>query len=325
MARVFIDGFESGATDLWDEINANVIGSPPDGMSGSYYLSGGYAQAVKTLGSSYSELYWAFKFRSQHSSTTFFLKFYDSNNTNIMTLSRGSTSYLNVRRGNEAATVMAVGTTPIVLNQTYLIELRYKPLDSGGIIQIKINRADTLDIDYSGDTTAGIQNIGKFHFNSGGYSYAIDDVVVDDAGWIGATKIQGQLVTGAGATAQWDPSAGANYQCVDERPYSDSDFNSTNVTNEVDSFEVGNLTGSIGVIKAVQVHVRCKYEGAPTPSNVQALVRVNGTDYPSGVDLNPGISFAPTKYHIWELNPDDSAAWEEADVNGMEIGYKAVA
>jgi hypothetical protein len=27
---------------------------------------------------------------------------------------------------------------------------------------------------------------------------------------------------------------------------------------------------------------------------------------------------------IWELNPEDSQPWEEADINGMEAGIKAV-
>jgi hypothetical protein len=34
---------------------------------------------------------------------------------------------------------------------------------------------------------------------------------------------------------------------------------------------------------------------------------------------------AASVFNIWNTNPDDSAAWESADVNGMEIGVKAVA
>jgi len=54
--------------------------------------------------------------------------------------------------------------------------------------------------------------------------FCIDNLIVDNAGWIGQTRIQGLAVSGAGTTTQFDPSTGSNYECVNEVPYSDTDY-----------------------------------------------------------------------------------------------------
>jgi hypothetical protein len=65
-------------------------------------------------------------------------------------------------------------------------------------------------------------------------------------------------------------------------------------------------------------------EGSPAVPKIQLVTRPVSTDRVSASkDVQ---TFAPKSvFNIWELNPEDSAAWAEADVNGMEIGVKAVA
>jgi hypothetical protein len=148
-------------------------------------------------------------------------------------------------------------------------------------------------------------------------------VVIDNAAWPGNTKIQAIVPAAAGNSTQWAPSAGANYQCVDEKPPSEADFLSTNTTGHLDQFVAGDLTGSIENVKCVQVQALAKAEGVPTPTNLQLSVRTGGSDFLSGDKAIPVAS--GQLYEIWEANPDTVAPWEISEVNAMQIGVKAVA
>jgi len=71
-------------------------------------------------------------------------------------------------------------------------------------------------------------------------------------------------------------SAGANWDCVEEIPYSDADYVSTNVTGKTDLYEVTDLVGSIHSVKCVQVAARSIKEGSPTPRICNWPVAVGG-------------------------------------------------
>jgi hypothetical protein len=75
--------------------------------------------------------------------------------------------------------------------------------------------------------------------------------------------------------------------------------------------------------KCVQLQALAKAEGSPSPHNLQLAVRTNGADYFSGDKAVPSSSTQLSS--LWEANPATSAPWQEAEVNAMEIGVKAVA
>lgn len=324
MARLFIDGFESGTADLFTATgNLKIVTASTYGMTGNYALSVPLAaQAFKYLETTKSELYVAFKWRTDSLSDgqriiefwdttpTLMLKVYPYNTSGSIGIMRGTTLLDNSDDGVISA------------NTTYLIEVYYKPLNTGGICTVKVNGIEVASA--SGvDTTDGAEAINMIGFYPYAYTCYYDDIVIDDADWIGQTYIEGIVPSGAGTTTQWDPSTGSNYACVDELPASDTDYISTNTTNEIDTYAMGNLTSEIGTIKCIQVRARSLYEGAPTPTHQQLVVRSGGTDYFSA-DKDVGTTAAGI-FHIWETNPADDAAWEEADVNAIEAGVKATA
>jgi len=328
MARIFIEGFESGGLEQWTTNSGCTIVSAESGMSGSYCLecTGVNDYVRKNMGTSYSSMYFAFKYRpTVDANSRCILHLFDSAGTAIMSITRNKTSkIIEAHRGAYNGTLLDDGTTTLNVNTTYLIEVYYVPLNSGGTIQVKID-GGAAEIDYSGDTTAGLENLQTIGLGDPNDSQAyFDDFVMDDAGWIGNTRIQGLVPTGAGTTTQWDPSAGSNYACVDELPPSDTDYVYTNTADEIDTYAAGNMTGTIDSIKCVQIQARARKQDSPTPTQLQLVVRSGGSDHVSASKALP-TSFGVPVYNIWELNPADSAAWEEADVNGMEIGVKAVA
>ena len=327
MARVFIDGFEAGDAKLWENVSgATVSAASTYGMDGSYCIyMAEYQYITKTLPSA-SEYYLAFIYRPTNTNNTLNIMQYFSGATQIAMLTRNVSTYvLEARRGAGGGTLLASSATTLIVNTNYLIEVRYKPADSGGVFQVKINGA--LEINFSGDTTDGATTIDSLRFgcspNSTWGWMAYDNIIVDDAAWIGNTRIQAIVPTGAGNSAQLTPSTGNNWACVDEKPPSETDYVSTNVVDQLDTYAAGDLAGTIGTVKCVQVQTLAKAEGAPTPTNFKLAVRVGGTDYLS--TNKPPLTISKQLYAVWETNPNTAAAWTEAGVNGMEFGVKSAA
>ena len=326
MARIFIDGFESGDHDMWDaENNATVVSSAGLDMDGNYCLdlNANTEYLYKEITAT-DEMYFAFLYRptSIASSSQVFSVY--NGNTPLLNLNLYMPGSL-IRAYMNTTILLAQTTISMSINTTYLIETHLKLADSGGRFEVKIDGVQYID--FTGDTKVGADTqFNKIRLGYGPHvswpSYAYyDNLITDDANWIGDTRIQAVVPTGAGITTDWTPSIGANWECVDETPANDADYVSVNAVDEVDTYATGNLVGTIENVKCVQVQARVKTDGAPTPTNLKLAVRSGGTDYLSGDNLVPAAekSFS----HLWEDNPADAAAWEEADVNAMEIGIKS--
>ena len=327
MARIFIDGFEAGEHDMWDgNSGATVETSAGRDMDGDYCLD--LASATDYIQKNITandEMYFAFLWRT-HSLATSNGLMHVLSDANIMILIRRnfSTGVIDVFRG---ATNIVSGTKTFVVNTTYLIEIWIKIADSGGRVKLKVD--GVTDIDFTGDTKNSSYaqfnrvKLGRDTVGRGNGNAHFDNFIMDDAAWIGDTKIQAILPTGAGNTTGWTPSAGNNWACVDERPPSDVDYVSINANDQVDTYQAGNMAGSIDSVKCVQIQSRTESDGTPTPTNLKLVVRSGGTDYLSG---DKSVPAAPKGlWNLWENNPADSLAWEEADINAMEIGIKSAA
>lgn len=332
MARIFVAGFESHGVEIFDIVSgaARLSTSGLD-MDGNYCLecSGSADYASKAFLTSHGSLYFAFRLRyySDPALSCGLIRFSDSGGTTTITVLRNTSYKTELRLGSYGGTVIATGSRTISAGTTYLVEIYYAPLNSGGTFTLKIDGVQ--EISYTGDTTAGLENILDFRLGSPsagsvyGYSY-YDDFIVDDANWIGKTYIQGLTITGSGTTTQWDPSTGSNYACVDEVPYSDTDYVYTNTNDEIDTYALSNLSGTIASIKAMALTARAAYDGSPTPTHIQLGVRSGGSDY-FATDFSPPSSFGFLGQRILEVNPATSAAWTESGVNALEVGMKATA
>lgn len=326
MARIFIDGFESGQNDLWIP-----AGSLARVTASSYGLTGAYAWShnsggsqTKTLSSTpLGALYGAFRCNLYATGNISFFKLY-LGTTVLATIYYDATlDSIRIYRG-DTATLLASGSDNAVPYQTpNLIEYKYVPDSSSGIFQVKVN--GILDIDYSGNTVPGsettldkVSTVGAYY---GGQYHVFDDLIFDDANWVGDTRIYGLSPDGAGATTQWTASAGSNYQCVDEVPASDGDYVSVNSNDQIDTYSLANLGVSPYSIKSVQATARAQKEGASTPQNIALVLRQGGTDYP-GSDQALLTSFRMFA-ELWENDPNTSSPWTESGVNSLEAGVKS--
>ena len=127
-------------------------------------------------------------------------------------------------------------------------------------------------------------------------------------------------VSGAGSNTGFAPSAGSNFENVDETPGPDDDgtYNDGDALNEKDSYAMDDLSAG-GTIYALKHQMTVKKTDAGTVG-VKPLIRVGGSDY-VGSEVMLTTDYT-TETQIWEDNPDDSNPFEEADVNAIEAGMQ---
>jgi len=335
MARIFIDGFETGDTGNWDGVGG--VGWPsgvriqpaPAGMSGTYSLQcgpgGQTAYVVKSMTAT-GTIIVSFRVRVSlwaGSSYETRLIYFRNSGTTIASIEFNPTShFLQVHTGQSVG-LLETGTYYFSQNSTYHLEVRYVPNDTTGVFQVKVN--DILDIDFTGDTTSGAAEVDNIWIGSilnlGSQLY-IDDVVIDDDNWIGPSRIYPLYPTGVGNSILWTPSVGSNWQTLDEVPPSDSDYTQTNAPDDLDLYSASNLPAEAVIVKSVQLSSRIYKEVASTPQNIAFAVRSGGSDYLSS-DIAVADTLGVNLHNLWETNPDGDVPWTPTTVNALEIGIKS--
>jgi len=235
-----------------------------------------------------------------------------------------------------ANSVIATTSGVSILSQAwYYIEIKAIIDDSVGQIVIKVNGTNILTTTADKDTLNGSNAyVQKVYFSG---AYGIANAYWDDFYWLdgsgdaphndflGDIRVDVLRPNGAGSHTEFTPSAGSNYQNVDETPGPDDDttYNDGDTTNDEDSYALGNLPAPSGTtIYGVKSQITARKTDAGD-RKCKVITRSGGSDY-LGAEISLLDSFQ-TMAEIDEDNPDDSSAWEDADVNGMEVGIKVTA
>jgi len=333
MARIFGTGFENQDLSMFSQApSSKLVSSDELGMSGDYCLKmdliNAYAQIM--LPQQKTELFIAFKFRPFHGigKVNLIIGFYDYASDLTGGLIINSSSKLQFCLSG--STGITSGSKTILPNVTYTIEIHYIPLNTGGTFIVKVDGVE--DINYTGDTTYGLENCNSIRFGyyypSTIYTYSyFDDIIIDDADWIGLGHVfVGGAITGAGSSTQWTSSTAAtNYANVDEIPYSDTDYNSTNTTDALDLYTLNDCLNGLDVasVSGVYLNIRTSYEGGPTPTGIQPALKSDvTTGYAATISLSASFF---NQQKIFEINPNTAATFTTSDfTNGIEVGVKAV-
>jgi len=206
----------------------------------------------------------------------------------------------------------------------HYIELGVKFNDTGGQIIIRVDGEvliNATSVDTSNDAyVAEIAGVG------GGFAVTYDDLYITTDGasnisFYDDVSIMAISPDGDGNYSQWTPTAGDNWETVDEKPASTTDYNSTDVVGNIDTFTFPDLTFT-GTVKGVQFVVYANKSEVEIRA-IQGVCRIGGTDYLS--DNTEYLSTTSSFYRfVWPINPATSAAWTNSEVNSAEFGYKLV-
>ena len=179
------------------------------------------------------------------------------------------------------------------------------------------------EIDFTGDTKPGSETEvdyikhGSWPGINGLY---FDDIIVNDTTgasfnfWpmgVKCHKVAAPLANGN--YAQWTPSAGDNFECIDESPPSMDDY-VEGAIGEKDSYAFGDAPVGLSGIAGVVV----RYYGQGN-GDIKRLCRHGGVDYLSDAFTVPG-----TFNKVDDVMPEKpgGGGWDEATFNACEFGME---
>ncbi len=255
--------------------------------------------------------------------------------TNIMYFYEGSNEGVNIRVETDGKigayrfnTLLGTSSNGLGSGQWYYIELKVLTNNSTGTVEVKVNGSTWLNLT-SQDTQPGSNawhdavRIGTVNADS-----RFDDMyILDGSGsanndFLGNRRVVALDPDGAGVATDWTPSAGSNYQNVDDGDEVDEDttYNETSTDADDDLYTYGNLPGVTASVDGIQITAETRVTaGSMDLSN---LIRTGSTIYPGAANTITSTSYV-TATRIEEEDPDTAAAWTPAGVNGAQFGIRA--
>lgn len=216
------------------------------------------------------------------------------------------------------------------------LEFKFLISDTVGTVDVQVNGQNVLSLTNqdtrnggSGDDCDTIELDGVDGNNNADYANTLfDDFYICDTtgstnnNFLGPLKVEELNPDGAGNSAQFTPSAGANWQAVDETPSDDdTTYVSSATANDKDTHTMGNLVNIDGTIYGVQVDAITRVEDATTHTHTN-IVRRSTSEANGAAPTISSTSFVAVS-DMFEQDPAAGpGAWTVTNVNAMEAGYE---
>ena len=263
--------------------------------------------------------------------TQSYIAFFGDSTLEQVSVELDGSNRLTVERG---ATLLATSEKALLFGKGYFIEIKWSIANSIGAdsFVVRVNGETWITLDAATDTQARASNNMDLIQLEGavGTCYFDDLYILDLTGpaptndFLGDCRVVCLDPDGNGTTSDFvgsDSNSVDNYLHVDETaPDDDTSYVESSTVNHEDLYTFDNLAVTPDTIFGVQTQAVVKKDDAGARTG-KLLARVGGTTY-EGAAFSPSEGAYLNVTEIWELNPDDSAAWEEADVNGAEFGIK---
>ena len=232
---------------------------------------------------------------------------------------------LYVTRGS-GSTILGIGSAVLSSSAWNYIEIYATIADSGGNVKVWVN--DNLDIDYTGDTKGAVADtdVSSIGFRYGSFRdslvddfYALDPNVSPHQTRLGNCKVDTLYPEANGDTNDFTPSAGSNYENVDERPPDDdTTYNQSSAPGDVELYDMDDLAANTEIY-ALQVSAYARKTDAGSLT-VRLGAKVGGAEH-WGPDIGLSTDFDYLK-RIIEQDPDTGTSWTRSGVNGAQFGVK---
>ena len=329
MTLLYIDGFETQDASRYQ--NA-TMGFSSSGTRFSY----GYCVDVfrpsfdKSLVSNQTTLIVgiAQKTNSYESNIQFIGDNGTVNNLSVYFLNSGG---IQVRRGTTAGTLLAsAGAGSYPTTNWFYSEVKVVFSDTVGTVEVRINGTAVITatgLDTNNSTTVGSDVVSIQTPNAGANRQLDDFYICNGSGsvnnnFLGDVRVATLAPDNNGASSQFvgsDGNSTDNYLLVDESPYNTSDYVASSTSAQKDSYSMQDLPGSASSVLGVQqVAVLTKTDAGAIQA--KHLIRSGATNYStSAFSLSTAYQ---TYLFIRETNPNTSAAWTVAGVNGHEAGIE---
>lgn len=337
MALLFMEGFATNdIATKWDAgsgINGGINTTTPRVTGGSWiilYNSG----LLKSFTASSKVIVGNGVYCNSGNSNC--IVFYgDAGTTVHIAVYRNASGLIEIRRGGVGGTLLATGTTTIPLTTWFYMEASVTISDTVGEVHVRLNGAGTDEVSYTGDTKNGgtANTIDKIQIatTAGAANVWYTDVyILNDTGsapnnaFLGDVTVRTLSPSGNGNSSQLlgsDGNSTDNYLLVDEKPFSATDYAGSATTGQKDTYALNDLPASVANVYGVQVNANMLKSDAGLGQS-RVVIRSGGTDYGGTTRV---LSTGSVTYHeLYEQNPNTSAQWTPANVNGLEAGMEVM-
>jgi len=242
---------------------------------------------------------------------------------------------IEIRRGNSNETIIATADAVLTVGWHY-IEFKAYIHDSAGTTEVHIDGVEVPELTLTEQDTKNksesYADLTKIALGTAGSSQTFDwddFYLCDTSGsycndFLGDVRVEARLADGPGdsVNTDWTPSAGDNYDCVNENPpNSDTDYVSSDNPGDIDTYAFAALATTAGTVKAATVWLYARKDDAGT-REVAAVAR-HDTSEAYGDTKTLGGTYAYYG-HIFHVNPSTTNPWTIAEINEAEFGEKLI-
>lgn len=225
-----------------------------------------------------------------------------------------------------ATSTVGTSTETISLSTWYYIQLYVRVHDTTGQVIIKLDGVEVVNVNNVDTKNTGTGYINAVRYPNDADIYFGPHFFADASGSdftaLSAAILDLTLLVpdGAGNSAQFTPSAGSNWENVDENPVSQTDYNESSTDAHKDTFAMEAATAAIDEVTCVVPYCIGERTDA-TAFSMNAIVRHSASEA-AGADKVTALTMLEAK-HYAHVNPSTSLAWTKSEVSAMECGYEA--
>lgn len=258
-----------------------------------------------------------------------------NSSTNQVTIGLDSSGVLEAFRGTVTGTLLGASAIPLSINTYYYIECKVTIDNAAGVVNVRVDNATHINLTAQDTDNGGGAAVDQISIGGGGAGSAanidFDDLYVCDTSgsanndFLGDCRVVVLVPDGAGSSSQWTPSAGSNFQCVDDNPPDgDGTRVSANAVNDIDTYTFGAVGLALtprGV--AVWNHAREGLFGFD--SVIRAISRPGATNYfgANSDNIQAAIGYG-FRGNVFETNGDTGLPWTISEIDGAQFGFQFV-
>lgn len=344
MALLFVDGFDHYASaDLakkWNSYNSSTVGIEAAGRNSTNGLAIYHNAASGTFGIIKS-------FPSNSNQFIFGVAVAPNLDPNrgtrcMLHLNDASVTHLSVwiTAAGRIDVYRGFGSTLLGSASVYLaddvysyVEIKAAIHDTTGAVTVRVNGQSALTLTNIDTRNGGTTNWELVSLGANGAvagsdrAFVFDDLYIADSSgsvnndFLGPRRVITIFPTGAGASTDFTPSTGSNWQNVDDTSLdSDTTYNSESTPGDHDTYAFGNV-GVTGSVAGIQHNLMVRSDGSGSET-VRPKTRIGGVDY-NGTTQALTTAYTDVR-EVVELSPATTSAWTTTEIDGAEFGIELV-
>lgn len=341
MALLFLDGFDHYATaeiaQKWTS-SSNAAISATEGRNSSQGLhldaTGSNGSITRTLSpgsSAAGGIGFAIRVTGALFNSTSgneLIQVQQADATQHVALGLTAAGLFTAKRGT---TALGTSSSGISLGSWFYLEFKWDIHDTTGSLSVKLNGTTVLSLTGQDTRNAGDGTWARIVLQNGsnatGTEVYVDDLAIWDTSgsantdFLGPIRVKAIYPDGAGASTDFTPSAGSNFQNVDEAlTDGDTTYNSEGTAGDHDTYTFG-AVGLSGTVRGVQTNLMVRSDGAGAET-IRPKIRIGAVDY-NGTTVGITTSYADSR-EVFQVSPATSTAWTVAEIDGAEFGIELV-